>query len=98
MIDLCDILIERDEFEIAQCYRLFRRLQPFRAGTLSLLEKIRGGLNFSLDVDVALVREIVGGDKPRKMQEELGSPNPNSPALDTLLTRDAQQIDRKSVV
>jgi hypothetical protein len=69
MVDLRDVLIERDEFEIAQCDRLVRLQQPLCVRTLPLFEKISDRSNFSLDV--ALAREIVGSYEPRKMQEKL---------------------------
>ena len=69
MVDLRDIRIERDEFEIAQRYRPFRLCHPLRVRTLSLFDKSRDGFHFSLEV--ALARKIVSGNKPRKVQEEL---------------------------
>src|SRR5262245_2498328 len=69
MVDLCNVHIERDEFEIAQRDRPFRLLQPPRVRTLALFEKIREGSNFWFDV--ARGREIVSGDKSREMQEKL---------------------------
>jgi hypothetical protein len=69
MVDLRDVGIEQDEFEVAKRDRLIRLQQPLRVRTLPLFEKIRDGSNFSLDV--ALAREIVGSYKPRKMQEKL---------------------------
>src|SRR5215472_16099619 len=71
MIDLCGVVIERDEFEIAQRYRLFRPLQPSRVGTLALFEKVRGGQNFLLD-DMLAGQRVTGGEL-RKMQEKPGT-------------------------
>src|SRR5216684_2609506 len=71
MVDLRDVRIQRDEFEIAQRDRLFRLLQPLRVRTLALFEQVRDRSNFSLDVTLA--REIVSGDEPGEMQEKLSA-------------------------
>lgn len=71
MVDLRDVRIQRDEFEIAQRDRLFRLLQPLRVRTLTFFEQVRDHSNFSLDITVAW--EIVSGDQPRNVQEKLSA-------------------------
>src|SRR5260370_30741694 len=71
MVDLRDVRIQRDEFEIAQRDRLFRLVQPPRVWTVALFEQVRDRSNFSLDVKLA--REIVSGDEPGEMQEKLSA-------------------------
>ncbi len=71
MVDLRDICIERNEFEIGQRYGPFWLLQPLRVRTLALFDKIGEGDKFS--VDIVLAWEIVCGDKSRKLQEKLSA-------------------------
>ncbi len=82
MVDLRDVRIQRDEFEIAQRDRLFRLLQPLRVRTLTFFEQVRDHSNFSLDITVAW--EIVSGDQPRNVQEKLSA---QSQRIDGSLTR-----------